>query len=213
MKERGRKINIFAVVSVLLAVAFITFSFHTATSFIFASSDNPRSIGTTGKVSFTPTDLKNNYTNLSTTTKVILIVEWIIIFIIIIVILIKVKLNVSKEKKEDKNPKNRDLVNMVNIVKKYKKSSSDTELDILYNILKEKKVLGLKTIIQMFRIDKVTALNWCKILEEGDLATLSYPAIGDPKIIVNETEEEKARNEKEEEKARNEKEKKDKKKK
>ena len=60
---------------------------------------------------------------------------------------------------------------------------SKTDLDTLYNILKDKKQLRTSSIAKLFKVNKETALNWCKILESGNLAVLDYSS-GDPVVRV-----------------------------
>jgi len=55
-----------------------------------------------------------------------------------------------------------------------------TDLDTLYNILKNKKQLRISTISKVFNINDKIAIEWCKILESGNLAILDYPGIGEP---------------------------------
>ena len=90
--------------------------------------------------------------------------------------------------------------------KKHKKTSPETDLDLLAELLNEKKVLRLKMIAKIFKITEKVAMDWCKILEEEKIAKINYPLVGDPKIILikeeknEKIEKEKANNKKEKEK-------------
>lgn len=65
-------------------------------------------------------------------------------------------------------------------------TGSGTSLDALYKILLEKKSLNINFIEDLFGIKKDLALEWARILESGDLATLDYPGIGAPKLVLKE---------------------------
>ncbi len=72
-----------------------------------------------------------------------------------------------------------------------KPHSNETDLDILYQALKKRKKIALSKIARSFKINKDVAMEWCKILESGELATIDYPGFGEPKLILNEAKEEK----------------------
>jgi hypothetical protein len=115
--------------------------------------------------------------NLSTSLKIIIIVQ---IFIIISAL----SYTFSYERKMKRLEKE-------SIESDIKKASpSQTDLDVLYEILQKKKELGLSAISESFKIEKEIAMEWCKILESGDLATIDYPVFGEPitKIKLNENE-------------------------
>lgn len=57
---------------------------------------------------------------------------------------------------------------------------TETQLDVLYDLLENYGLLKLSYIIKTFNIDKDEALEWCNILVEHGLAELSYPAFGEP---------------------------------
>lgn len=57
---------------------------------------------------------------------------------------------------------------------------SHTDLDVLYNVLKSKGEIDLRSVETMFKISPEVALGWAKILESGDLAEINYPRFGKP---------------------------------
>jgi hypothetical protein len=114
-------------------------------------------------------DLKQKYTSISLTSKIILLIELILILAVIAFILIKSKASLKKEVQNIDINLNRDRKNK-------------TDLDILYGLLKKKKHLRLSSITKVFDVDKNTALNWCKTLESADLVTIDYPRFGEPDI-------------------------------
>ena len=89
-------------------------------------------------------------------------------------------MKLSKEEKDGK--KFVDNIEKIHL----EKGRSETDLDVLYRLLQEKKVLKLSAIYQIFKVGKDTALEWCTILEEANLVTIHYPTIGDPKVMLTE---------------------------
>jgi hypothetical protein len=65
-------------------------------------------------------------------------------------------------------------------------SRSETSLDVFYQLLKEKKSLSIRSISILFKIKKEVALEWAKILEDQDLATIEYPAFSEPEVKFKE---------------------------
>ncbi|MEK6926149.1 MAG: hypothetical protein AABW50_02635 [Nanoarchaeota archaeon] len=70
-------------------------------------------------------------------------------------------------------------------------SKSETYLDVLYKLLKEKKSLSVGIISKVFKIPKDKALEWAKMLENDELVTIEYPAFADPEIKIMQNEEKK----------------------
>ncbi|UCD21075.1 MAG: peptidylprolyl isomerase [archaeon] len=60
---------------------------------------------------------------------------------------------------------------------------TETQLDILYDLLEKYKTLKLDYIMKTFEISKEEAIEWCNILVENGLAELKYPAFGEPLLI------------------------------
>ncbi|MFA5060870.1 MAG: hypothetical protein WC494_00965 [Candidatus Pacearchaeota archaeon] len=69
-----------------------------------------------------------------------------------------------------------------------KAGPNETDLDVLYEVLKSKGKIGLSAIANSFRINKEVAMEWCKILELGDLAVIEYPGFGEPMIKIKKIE-------------------------
>ena len=78
-------------------------------------------------------------------------------------------------------------------------SKSSTDLDLFYNLLKEKKSLTMGSISKLFNIPKEKAIEWAKILENHELATIEYPAFSDPEVRINEKDEGKGKETKQKE--------------
>ncbi|MEM2089652.1 MAG: peptidylprolyl isomerase [Candidatus Pacearchaeota archaeon] len=60
---------------------------------------------------------------------------------------------------------------------------TETQLDVLYDLLEKHKSLKLSYITETFGISKEEAIEWCNILVEHGLAELKYPAFGEPILI------------------------------
>lgn len=57
-----------------------------------------------------------------------------------------------------------------------------TDVDHLYDFLFKEKNIKLSKVSQNFNVTREKAEEWCKILEEGGLAIIHYPPIGEPEI-------------------------------
>lgn len=66
---------------------------------------------------------------------------------------------------------------------------ASTDIDVLYATLQKKGRLKMSMIAQTFKIKKEMALEWSKILESHDLATIRYKAFAEPELFVKEEEE------------------------
>ena len=59
-----------------------------------------------------------------------------------------------------------------------------TSLDALYNLLLERKIMRVEDIASHFNVSKDLVIEWGKILEAGELATVNLPRIGKATIIL-----------------------------
>jgi hypothetical protein len=71
------------------------------------------------------------------------------------------------------------------LFQRYGSQKDKTPLDVLYYILRDKKHLRLETLEKVFKVNREIAKSWCYTLESGNLATLRYPTLGDPEIVLN----------------------------
>jgi len=55
---------------------------------------------------------------------------------------------------------------------------ASTSLDALYNLLLERKIMKVEDIASHFNVSKELVIEWGRILEAGELATISNPRIG-----------------------------------
>jgi len=106
---------------------------------------------------------------------ILIIAEWLLIIIIGMFMLLR-----RKRRKIETHIKKQPLGEMT----KYKKSRTYTDIDALHDLLKEKKTLKISKIQRTFKISKETALDWCEILETGDLAEIHYPALREPIVTI-----------------------------
>lgn len=117
-------------------------------------------------------EIKTQYPQPSLST-IVIVAEWLLLIVILVISFMSERLNLKKEA---------DNLKDINI----KQEKSKTELDVLYDLLKEKKHLQLATIAKIFQVSEETVHEWAKILESGNLATIYYPRLGEPEIRIKE---------------------------
>ena len=112
------------------------------------------------------------YSSLPTTSKAILFIQWGILILLLIYSAFKDK-KVFEDKKELKTL---DL--------EESSKPSETDLDVLYKLLKEKNKLRISTIAKAFKIDTELAMEWGKTMEEAKLAVIDYPRFSGPVLVL-----------------------------
>jgi hypothetical protein len=80
------------------------------------------------------------------------------------------------------NKKHREVL----VLKDLHAGKTTTDLDNLYEILKQKKHLSVPMISKAFKVSEDIVLEWGKILEEGNLAKITYPRMSDPELVFQE---------------------------
>ncbi len=118
-------------------------------------------------------DLRESSSNYSMLSIILLIGEWSIL------ILLAISAMVGNKKEEQNN-----LVTS-SLVDKYR-AKTKTDLDVLYDILKEKKKVKIMSIARIFNVKEDIALNWAKALEAANLAYINYPRVGEPELVLEE---------------------------
>jgi uncharacterized membrane protein (DUF485 family) len=103
------------------------------------------------------------------------ILQWVILLVVVIFAYTKF---LKHRKEEDEKIKS--------FVIPAPKSKAETRFDVFYKLLKEKTSLSTATIAKAFSISKEQALEWGKILEEHNLASIEYPAFSDPEVTIEE---------------------------
>lgn len=109
------------------------------------------------------------------------IISFIVLWTILLIIAIRAYMYFLKSKKEEKVKLNFNQLSA-------KGGKSRTDLDIFYDLLKEKKKLNTGTISRVFKISKENALEWSRILENHALVNIDYPNFSDPEVKINEKE-------------------------
>lgn len=121
-------------------------------------------------------NLAESYNQMSGLSRAIIISEWTLISIIVFTAVVR-RINSGIKMKKDVGDLN---------LKAYHRSNNMTDIDVLHDVLKDKKHLRVSSISKLFDIEYNLALKWGRILEEGELAKLKYPMFGEPEVIVSE---------------------------
>ncbi len=159
--------------SLLLLIAILHTVFHFAVAGTGISSFYGQGISgfSIGKITLGE-EFKTQYKSFSPISLGIIAGEWCLFFTFLIFTSVKKRIDAKRE------------VLAIHINKHSDKSKTKTDLDYLYETLKEKKSLKISTIAEAFKIDKDLAEQWCKTLEEGNLATMNYPRMGEPELVL-----------------------------
>lgn len=167
MRMRKRGLGFFVVV---LLVVFLFVLVNVGFVF-YANYDEISFVGGLTGLSIRDT-VWNTFAELSVIQKVVLFAQVFVIIFVVIILLVKgvgergIKKEISSRE-----------VNVGH--KKY-----ETDLDTLSNILKRKKKIHLSSIASAFKVNKETAMEWCRALEASHLGSIEYPALGEPYIKI-----------------------------
>jgi hypothetical protein len=167
--ELNKRLSFFRVFSLVLIVLFINAGF-----FIYKSKTSSSITGFS--VNGVRTNIYGIYSKMSLTSKIFLLTQWGLLMLLLIYTLLK-DLKIKSKKEELKG------VNLQEMSER-----SKTDLDTLYNILKNKKELRLATIASLFKVKSKVASGWCRTLEDAGLVVVDYPVIGEPVIKIVESE-------------------------
>jgi large-conductance mechanosensitive channel len=178
MEKRGKPNFVSLALPILILIVFL----HTTTTFVADINDNQplnaRISGlATGKISLYDS-LKTNYRNISALSKFIIAGEWMLVISVALFILIKARISLRKDEES--------LGLSVQQRTHFRKDKSQTDIDVLYSIIKEKKAIRLPTISKIFGVKEEIAMGWCESLESGNLVDIRYPTIGGAEISLNE---------------------------
>ncbi len=112
------------------------------------------------------------YKGISPISKLFLILQWVVLILLLGGIFFRdIK---ARGKESEAELKGVDLNRL--------SKDSGTDLDVLYKILKEKKKLKISSISKLFKVKEEVAMEWCKILESGNLGVIEYPSAREPII-------------------------------
>lgn len=118
--------------------------------------------------------IKSYYPNLSNISASMIGIEWFILITILAFTFVKTRMNQNEE----------DAGVTVNLDKRYKESKTKTDIDILYDLLKERHSIRISLAAKIFKVDKEKIIEWCRILQNANLVTISYPKVGEPEIVL-----------------------------
>ncbi|MEK6847191.1 MAG: hypothetical protein AABY16_03430 [Nanoarchaeota archaeon] len=163
-KEKSRALKV--VVS-LLTLAVLAHTFYS-----FYSANNYSLSGISGKA--ISEDIDEASSKISFKHRLILAGEWLLIILIFMVSLIRAKMEIRGVER----------VMVTNI--KTPRGIARTDLDLMYELVKEKKAIKIKALANYFKVDEKTIVDWARILEEANLIRLNYPAVGEPQVVLNE---------------------------
>lgn len=104
-------------------------------------------------------------------------------FFAIVIELILIFYFIFKEYK-GKEDVSKELKEIQRLKMHYSASKNQTEIDVLYNILKEKKKIKLSVLNIVFGVDKNTLREWIDSLEAGNLAELKKKSFGELEIVL-----------------------------
>jgi len=165
----GRRASFFGVFLTLVVVIAVA---HLAVHFYFYGT-GIKGFAEAGISGFVSDDSETNDSSSGfPLSKGIIIFEWALILLGIVFVYAKHKVDLKKELHELK------------IVKSKKRFSRGTEIDKFYELLQDVKHFRLSTAAQLFDVDEDIVEDWAKILEDGNLATLAYPRMGSPEIVL-----------------------------
>ncbi len=119
-------------------------------------------------------DVTDLYVSLPLVSKIFLMVQWGFLLLLLIYV-------GFRDKEVTKNQNELAGLDLNQIRKK-----SETDLDALYTLLKQKQQLRIATVSKAFDIKEDLAMEWGKILESGKLAYIDYPKFGGPLIKIKE---------------------------
>ena len=175
IKKRGSKPKIIGAFIIILLVTVLIHTYYIIYGFSIPEISN----SITGQATFE--DVINKVKNVTQKTKIIIAAEWLIVIYTLIYVLIKTKKRIEKDKLLESS------IGKIEI-KAIHTSRSKTDIDVLYDLLKQKKILTITAVSIYFKVEKNLAMEWFRILEEGNLATINYPTIGEARISLNEPE-------------------------
>ena len=113
--------------------------------------------------------VSNTYNELSLEAKIFLIAQWFILIAFVVFAFIKDR-QAWKTKK------------IVPVDLKKAEKPGNTDIDTLYTLINQMKMLKISQISQTVHITKEIALEWAQILESHDMAIIEYPTLSEPVV-------------------------------
>ncbi|MBI5804051.1 hypothetical protein HY450_02300 [Candidatus Pacearchaeota archaeon] len=118
-------------------------------------------------------EIKSVYPLKQSLSGIFVVGEWVLLLIFFVFFFTKSRLSKRKEFEE------------IHMNRK-KRMGTKTDIDVLYEMLKEKKRLRFSSIAKAFEIEESVVMEWGKTLESGGLALIDYPRFGEPYIVIKE---------------------------
>lgn len=172
MKKRGDSVIVNGLIVLVVTAAILHTSAHfavygTGVSGYGESGVSGYAIG--GKAI---DQIKQEYSRASIVSKIIIIGEWSLLVLLIGISLVGDKIRTKKTRETLEINRSKD--------------KSNTDIDLLYEALKERKSIPISTISETFKISDQASLEWAKILEDAGLATIYYPRFGEAELKLKE---------------------------
>ncbi len=167
MTKHNQKKQVIKLVVSLLTIAVIAHTFYS-----FYSTNNFTLTGISGKA--ISEDLDEPNSKISFKHRWVLAGEWLFIISILVMSLIRAKMEIHP------------VEQAVFTKLKSPRGIAQTDLDLMYELTKEKKAVKINALSNYFKVDDKTIIEWARILEEANLVSLNYPAVGEPQIVINE---------------------------
>ncbi len=107
-----------------------------------------------------------------------------IVIIITLILIPVVRRKAKKEKKKEEKEKFKE-VKMEELRKEVtqKQTEYETDFDKLHKMVEKYGRIKIADVAETFKISKTEAEEWASILEQHNLASIYYPAIGGPEIV------------------------------
>lgn len=102
----------------------------------------------------------------------ILGIEWLLLITMVIFSLVRQKIEIGTQEVH------------YNLKKALSGYNSKTDLDVLYELLKNYGSIKVSVAAKLFNVDKSKIVEWTNILESSDLATINYPQMGEPEVVL-----------------------------
>jgi hypothetical protein len=115
-------------------------------------------------------DIFNFYYTMPKSSKIFLLIQWLLLISLLIYINIKDKIIIEKHNSPEPLVLNNDHLN------------SKTDIDALVILLKENKEIPISVISRTFNIDDKLAMDWAKMLETTNYAKIDFPRFGPPML-------------------------------
>jgi hypothetical protein len=151
---------------IILVVALIHTFIHYSVFSDISSSNN-------GISGFSVTEIDKKDSATFTLSLLIIGFEWATLIFLMIFTFFREKVEVKPEAKIK-----------IDREKMRKISLSGTEIDMLYEVLKNNNSIKVSSAARLFGVEKDDVMLWAKTLSDANLAYVNYPRMGEAEIVV-----------------------------